>query len=210
MSPRPYRLGKRQAASEATRMRIIEAARELIMDTTGFSAFTIDAVAERAGVARMTVYYQFGSKPGLLEAIFDDLASRGLVERLPAIYAQTEPLDALAELISAFGHFWASDRLITRRLRALAALDPVVEQGIRARDERRRGHLRNVLGQVADRHGGRDQEFDETVDVLHTLTSFEFFDGLAAGNRGTEEVTKVVRRLARLVLGLEDAASDGR
>lgn len=66
MSPRPYRLGQRQAATEKTRARIISAARELLMESTGYTGFSIDAVARQADVARMTVYHQFGSKIGLL------------------------------------------------------------------------------------------------------------------------------------------------
>src|SRR5262249_35010278 len=71
MSPRPYRLGQRQAAAEQTRARILAAARELLVASAGFSGFSVEAVARQAGVARMTVYYQFGSKPGLLEALYD-------------------------------------------------------------------------------------------------------------------------------------------
>src|SRR5713226_4068485 len=74
MSPRPYGLGQRQATTEQTRARIINAARELLAESSGFSGFSIDAVARQADVARMTVYHQFGSKIGLLEALCDSLA----------------------------------------------------------------------------------------------------------------------------------------
>jgi AcrR family transcriptional regulator len=77
----------------------------------GFSGFTVDAVAGQAGVARMTVYNQFGSKTGLLEALFDDLAARGLVGRLRAAFGRPEPREALADLIAAFAGFWHSDRI---------------------------------------------------------------------------------------------------
>ena len=79
MSPRPYRLGQRQAATDETRARILAAARELLAASDGLTGFSIEAVARQADVARMTVYYQFGSKPGLLEALFDDLAARGQI-----------------------------------------------------------------------------------------------------------------------------------
>ena len=65
MSPRPYRLGQRQVAADETRSRILNAARSQLEEEASFS---IDAVARRADVARMTVYYQFGSRRGLLEA----------------------------------------------------------------------------------------------------------------------------------------------
>src|SRR5437660_2774306 len=82
MSPRPYQLGQRQAASEQTRSRVLQAARKLLMESTSFSGFSIEAVARRADVARMTIYHQFGSKWGLLEALCDSLAVTGEMEQL--------------------------------------------------------------------------------------------------------------------------------
>ena len=81
MSPRPYRLGQRQIATEQTRARILAAARELLLTSDTFTGFSIDAVARQADVARMTVYHQFGSKIGLLEALSDSLAAHGGMEQ---------------------------------------------------------------------------------------------------------------------------------
>ena len=99
MSPRPYRLGQRQAATEQTRTRILTATRELLMASDGFSGFSIDAVARQADVARMTVYHQFGSKIGLLEALSDSLAAHGGMEQLANAFRRSEPLDTLDEYI---------------------------------------------------------------------------------------------------------------
>ena len=118
-TPRPYRLGQRQAAVDGTRARILAAARDLLAAEAGVSAFTVDAIAEQAGVARMTVYYQFESKRGLLEALFDHFASRGLVQPLRAAFERSEPLEALDAFVAAFCGFWASDRVALRRIRAL-------------------------------------------------------------------------------------------
>ena len=82
MSPRPYHRGQRQAASEQTRYSVLQAARKLLMESTSFSGFSIEAVARRADVARMTIYHQFGSKMGLLEALCDSLAVTGEMEQL--------------------------------------------------------------------------------------------------------------------------------
>jgi AcrR family transcriptional regulator len=204
MSPRRYRLGQRQAAVDQTRARIIAAARELLLAGGVSSGFSVDAVARQAGVARMTVYYQFGSKRGLLEALFDDLAARAQIgERLAGAFRQPEPLDALAGLVAAFGHFWASDRLVIRRLRSLAALDPDFEQALPARDERRREGLRVVVGRLVARHGWPAPDaVDEAVDLLHTATSFETFDTLAGSARSPEDVVPVVQRLTRAILDL--------
>src|SRR5207244_10182138 len=102
MSPRPYRLGQRQMAADETRSRILNAAREQLEKEASFS---IDAVARRADVARMTVYYQFGSRRGLLEALFDDLAARGGVPQVPSACQGREPMVALGRLVGRFAHF---------------------------------------------------------------------------------------------------------
>jgi AcrR family transcriptional regulator len=201
--PRSYRLGQRQAGVEQTRARLVAAARELLAAPGGFSGFTVDAVAAQAGAARMTVYNQFGSKMGLLEALFDDLAARGLLGRLRAAFGRPEPREALAELIAAFGHFWHSDRVVIRRIRGLAALDPDFEQAVRARDERRREGLRAVVGRLAETYGKPPAGArEEVTDVLHALTSFETFDSLAGATHSPLEVIPLVCRLAEAVLGL--------
>ncbi len=205
MSPRPYRLGQRQATTEQTRARIINAARELLAESSGFSGFSIDAVARQADVARMTVYHQFGSKIGLLEALSDSLAAHGGMEHLADAFRRPEPLDALDEYITVFGRFWDSDRLVTRRLRALAALDPDFEHVIRARDERRRQGLRVIVQRFVEKHGRPAPEaLDEVINVLFTLIGFECFDTLAGPTRSIQEVTPMMQRLARAALGLDE------
>lgn len=71
MSPRSYQLGQRQVLTEQTRERILTATRKLLMTSNGSSGFSIEAVAS------LTVYHQFGSKIGLLEALCDSLALAG-------------------------------------------------------------------------------------------------------------------------------------
>ena len=208
MAPRAYRLGQRQAGTEQTRARIIAAARELFRSGASFS---IDAVDREAGVARMTVYYQFGSKAKLLDALFDELATQGLLERLPAVFAQREPLDALRALIGAFVNFWHSDTAVIRRIHGVAALDAEVDQANAAREERRRGLLRKALAPIAEKYGRPPPEMvDEAVDILFTLTSFETYDRLAEPARGPEEVEGILNRLARAVIGLPAEEPDVR
>ncbi len=209
MSPRPYRLGQRQATTEQTRNRIITAARDLLVESQGFSGFSIDAVARKADVARMTVYHQFGSKVGLLEALSDFLAAHGGMEQLAEAFRRTEPLDALNDYIKIFSRFWNSDRLVMRRLRALAALDADFEQVVRARDEWRRGGIRVIVGRIVEKYARPTPEnFEEIVNVLYTLLSFETCDTLAGPIHSIEEVTPVMNRLVYAALGLNAQSVD--
>jgi AcrR family transcriptional regulator len=196
--PRPYRLGQRQAATEQTRVRILTAARDLLMSPDSYFHVSIEAVARQADVARMTVYHQFGSKIGLLEALCDTLAVSGGMEHLATAFRQPDPLDALSQYLLVFGRFWEADRLVMRRLRALAGLDPDFERVIRARDTWRRQGISVIAQRLVDQLGPLPETArDEFVDVLFTLSSFETFDTLAGPARSLDEVAPLVARLAR-------------
>ena len=208
MSPRPYQLGRRQAEIDEGRRRMIDAAKALLAETTSYTAFTLDAVAKRADVARATVYYQFGSKSGLLEALCDDLAASGKMGDLAQVFTTPDPLEAVHGFVAVFAQFWAADRIVMRRLRALAHLDPDVGAVIAARDDRNRQGLRVLLGRLVEHPGGltpsRDPEV--LVSVLHTLTSFETFDSLAGPNRTPTEVVPVVVALVDAALEQTETA----
>jgi AcrR family transcriptional regulator len=180
-------------AADETRARILAAARDQLKEETSFS---IDAVARRADVARMTVYYQFGSKRGLLEALFDLLAARGGLQQLPTAFQQPDPMVALQRLIDIFARFWSSDRVVLRRLRAMAALDPELDQVLRERSEGLRQGLRVIVSRLPA-HGA---QLADTVDLLFALSSFENFDVLAGPNRTPEEVAPLVKRAATAIV----------
>ena len=201
MSPRSYKLGQRQVAIAQTRERIVAAARELLNAESGVAGFTLDTVAKQAGVARMTVYYQFGSKAGLLEALFDHLAARGHIERLRHAFEQPDPLDGLDMLVSVFADFWDADRLVMRRIRALAAIDPEVDKGVRSRDGRRRHALEVLVERMAKTSGKLlSRHRSDVIDLLHAITSFETFDTTAGGERSIRAVAPLIQRLARSIL----------
>jgi TetR/AcrR family transcriptional repressor of mexJK operon len=87
---RPRDLLKREA--------ILDAAAELFYER-GMAATTMEAVAERASVSKMTVYSHFPDKPALLEASFE----RNISEiRLPEL-ADRADLAASIEALVGFG-----------------------------------------------------------------------------------------------------------
>jgi AcrR family transcriptional regulator len=205
VSPRPYQLGRRQAAADQTRARIIAAARDLLAAEGGLGGFTVEAVARAAGVARMTVYYQFGSRIGLLEALFDSLASHQGADQLVAAIQRPDPLEGLAQFIESLAHFWNSDRPIVRRLQGLAAIDPDFEAVWQAREALRRQGLHTLVERIAHARGHPPADaIEETVDVLYALVAFETFHAIAGTTRAFEQVAPVVYRLALAGLGLGD------
>jgi AcrR family transcriptional regulator len=196
---RPYRLGKRQAAIDEGRSKMIEAARELILSDGALAGFSIDAVAKQAGVARMTVYNQFGGRRGLLEALFDDIGRRGGMFEASALPRKEDPFEELDAFIYTFGNFWHSERLILRRLHAMNRLDEEMGKADAERQERRRAALRDLVGRLQEKSRS-EFSFDDTVEILQTLTSFETFDALAGENRTPLEVVPIVQKIARAML----------
>lgn len=204
MTPRRYRLGRRQAAADRTRARVLRAARDLLTAKGGTGRFSLDAVARRAGVARMTVYHQFGSRRGLLEALFDSFAvGGGLPEHLATAFQRPDPEATLAGVIMAFARFWDAGRAGLRRVRALGVLDPELGEAIEARNARRREVVRVVVQRLAERNGRpTSNERARAEELLYTLTSFEVFDTLAGTKRHLVDVTPEILRLARAAVGL--------
>jgi AcrR family transcriptional regulator len=205
MSPRAYRLGKREAAATETRSRILGAAREILADESGTADLSMDAIARRADVSRLTVYYQFKSRPGLLEALYDQMAARGNLRRIAEVFHEPDVSVALEKLVRIFFAFWSSDPVVIRRLRGMAALDAEMAPGLHARDARRQHIARELLGRIpsSKKTNTRSEEMNFAADVLSMLTSFETYDALARAGHKEKEIIDTVIKLARLAAGLK-------
>lgn len=192
--PRPYRMVKRQKAMDQTRAKIITAARALILSENALEGFNLDAIARRTGITRMTIYNQFAGRIGLLDALFDDLARRGEMYRLSEVFQTQNPVEALKAFIAAFGRFWTVDRKIIRRLRAMAALDEELAKADAARQERRKQGATVILKKIDEKLSlTSSRSMKHLVEILFTMTSFEFFDTLAGESRTPEEVVPLVQ-----------------
>src|SRR6202166_982833 len=113
MAARAYRLGpRRQAGAARTRSAILAAAREVVSELGPESS--LGRVAERAGVSRITIYDQFGSKAGLLDALAADTA-RPPMSEAPEERA-ADPAHALRRRIELACAAWASDPRLYRQL----------------------------------------------------------------------------------------------
>lgn len=202
MSPRPYRMARRQETTNETRLRIIDAARELLSIRDGSARFSMEEVAQRAGVARMTVYHQYGSLRGLLEGLCDSLAMAGGMDHLADAFRHADTFEALDRFIAVFIRFWESDRPVLRGLSALAALDPEFAAVLDQRAGWRRKGVRVLLERLAKQTGRpKPKQMDDAADLLYMLTSFSTYDTLATSKRSTQQVAELVQRLARQALG---------
>jgi AcrR family transcriptional regulator len=78
---RPYNSPRRREQAAATRRQILEAAQRLF-ESSGWSATTMAAIAEEAGVSLKTVYLAFETKSGVLRALWN-LRLRGDDDEAP-------------------------------------------------------------------------------------------------------------------------------
>jgi AcrR family transcriptional regulator len=98
---RAYDSPLRAEAAQRTRQAVIAAATQLFVER-GYAGTPLTAIAERAGVARPTVFATFGSKAALLKEALDRALS-GDDEDVPVaqqpwfspVWAATDPVDAL-------------------------------------------------------------------------------------------------------------------
>ncbi|TVL90901.1 TetR/AcrR family transcriptional regulator [Streptomyces sp. SAJ15] len=138
---------------QATRRKLFDAAVTLIAEQ-GFSRTTVDEIAERAGVAKGTVYYNFASKTVLFEELLrhgielltdslqraaDETAERGgsRVDALDAMIRAglyfVSRYHALTQLYAA--ELWRTNRawqstLMVGRRNALAVVESVLREAV--------------------------------------------------------------------------------
>ena len=208
MTPRPYSSHERQRTVDAGRDRIIAAALELLKGG-GVAAVSLDDVAKRAGITRMTVYNQFGSKAGLLEELFDQLVTRGAFSEMPAIFTEKDPGVAFDAFVAVFGRFYTENRPVMARLRAAAGSDPDLDTAMRKRNERRKRGIETLVQRLGKEHQP-SVPAAELVTTLDVLLSFNTFDMIAGPARTPQDVVPLMRRLIRGVIGIPKRKSISR
>jgi AcrR family transcriptional regulator len=149
-------------------------------------------------VTRQTIHNLFGTKAGVLEALFDQLALAGGMERMRNVMQQTNTESMLAGFVEVFTDFWAKDRLLIRRIHGIAAIDPEFGGAVEARNRRRQ----TAAARVVDQLGRRISEIDmvdrtQKIATLYALTSFEFFDALTESCGNVKDATYLVLALVR-------------
>jgi AcrR family transcriptional regulator len=187
---RRYSLGKRRAAVEETRTRVIESAARLIAAGEGLAAFSLQAVARDAGVARMTVYHQFRSRRGLVAAVMDGMIRDGLAPGVRAAFDMGDPDAALDRFVRGYCDFWRGQRPLVRGIRGLAGIDAETGADVAQRDQGRRLGLTLLLGRQA-RLAGRPPVSADAIDLAWVLTGFAVVDGLLDG-RDAEQVAVLI------------------
>ncbi len=189
---RPYSLGKRLEQSDVRRRKILASAREQL-ESGGLPNLTLEALAHASGVTRQTVHNLFGTKAGVIEALFDQIALGGGLEQMRSVMQQADPIVMLKGFVEVFTTFWSKDRLLVRRIHGIAAVDPEFGVAVAARNQRRRMASSRVVDVV---RGSSAQDRDRNSALLYAVTSFEFFDALAESCGNAEEAARIVQETA--------------
>ena len=189
MARRAYSSPTRDAAAAAKRAQVVRVAERLLRESENAAAVSMEAVAAAAGVTRLTIYKQFGSRRGLLEAVFDQRAAHGGLSRIPEAMMVADPRQALDRLVEIFCGFWASEPAVGQ-LQRIAASDLEFAEAIDARNERRRDAISAILARAhGSQHASRDRG---AVDLIFTLTSYATYASLKP-DRSDADVCSLIK-----------------
>jgi AcrR family transcriptional regulator len=177
---RTYSSPLRAEQAQATRRRILDAAREQFLDA-GWTATTVKVISDAASVAPATVYAVFGTKRALLSALIDE----ALASALP----DPQPPDVWPEIVGHPDQRERARRLVTVLSAALPRVEPferVVREGARADEEIaglardllrwRRAHVVRIVDVLAGEDGLRSGVTrEEAADLLFALGGPEVY-----------------------------------
>jgi AcrR family transcriptional regulator len=186
---RRYDSALRSAKTRATRVRILDAARQLFL-AGGYVGTTLDAVAARAEVSQQTVYNLVGGKATLFKAVYDvtlvgddepiPMAERPEMLRVLASPTARAALEGYASVSSLL---WTRVGAFVRIATAQAAAgDPDLTSFVETIEGERATGTRNIVRFLATRFGLRPGlDFDEAVDIVWVLSGPEVLDRMVGG-----------------------------
>lgn len=193
MGKRRYRLDERAKQQEATRRRIVEATAEL-HSQVGPAATTISAIAERAGVQRLTVYRHFPDEKELFEAC-SALSDERYPAPDPAVWSEiAEPAARAEAALGALYEYYAGDAkglaLVLRDAEGLPALSEVLAP------------FREYLAWIAEDLAARWEASGEAARVIRGAAGFavDFWTwrSLAAQGLTPHECARLMAALIRV------------
>jgi AcrR family transcriptional regulator len=174
--------------------------RKLLAEGT-FHESTVEQVAERAGVARATLYQHFRSRLDLVDAICDTFDANPALIELRTTVELPEPAAALGETIRLAVHFWATEDPVLRELYGVGAIDPAARELVARQRADRRGEIERLarhLHRAGVLHAGVSEQ--AATDVLMVLTSYETFRELRAAGRSERRLTELLQQSGRGLL----------
>ena len=203
------KLNQRQTQKEATRRRVIEAARDLF-ETVGYEETTVREIATKAGVAVGSVFTCFASKAEVLSQVMQD--------RLEDLYAELDRItphlrgSVVDRLCSIFALHYAFETRRTPLFLAHIAAAYSWQTGSGAvpygRNPRLRGMIYDCIADGVSR-GEVAEEADIALVVDTLMAAYAWNYRLAAWEQaGPEQMSVVMERQINLIAqGFRPAAA---
>lgn len=186
---RPYRMAERAKSQEETRQRIVEATIRL-HEELGPRATTISAIAEEAGVQRLTVYRHFPDETAVFHACTAHWLSLNPPPD-PAGWVTIEnPRARLEAALTAFYRYYAR----THRMWTASFRDVADVPALQGPMEQFAGYVRGIGDDLATRfHAGKQEGRLVAATVQHALVFPTWADLNARGVSDANKVTLVMR-----------------
>lgn len=188
--------------SSPKRQRLLEVARKLF-ETEGFHMTGIDRVLSEAGVAKMTLYNNFGSKDGLIVAVLEE-SSAELIARLERVIAAAsdDPYEQILGVFDAFASWFSDPGFCGCMFQAAVAefQDPQSKPAIAARAHQIR--VASMFGQLCTK-----AELPEPAMLGRMLGMLASGASCTARQVQTREPADHARQIAEILL--ERACSTG-
>jgi AcrR family transcriptional regulator len=201
MAKRPYTAAPRRDSAKSIE-HVLEAAERLIKEGA-FHAATMDELAAAAGVSRATVFNRFGSKLGVLEALFTRGMEGPEMVAIQEALALEDPVAALDAVVGAGCAIWEVCGYVVLQLQAVGVLEPEAAALVdRQRDEQRADLevLTRRLAKADKLRPGLSQA--RATATLHMLTSLESFLWLRQDyGMSLRQTRETLAELARTLLG---------
>ncbi len=179
---RVYDSSARRTQSAATRQRIVDSARELILER-GSRATTIAAIAAAAGVNSDSVYELVGRKPMVLRELIEQAISgtdhevvaeeRAYVK---AVQAEPDPAKKLAIYARAVCETHKRLAPLFLALRDASSTEPEAQAVWHEISDRRAANMRKLAKDLKDSGGlRRGLSIDQAADIVWATNSAELF-----------------------------------
>ncbi len=179
---RPYDPARRRMQSAETRQRIVDAARELVLER-GYRGTTVAAVASRADVNVDTVYELVGRKPVLLRELIeqaisgaDHAVTADDRDYVKAMRAEPDPRAKLAMYARAVREIQARMAPLFLALRDASSTEPEAREVWQEISDRRAANMRALVRELRAAGGLRaGLSIAEAADVMWATNSSELY-----------------------------------
>jgi AcrR family transcriptional regulator len=188
-------LGEREGGSSDARERLLEAAYELF-SRRGIQAVGIDAIIERSGVARQTMYRHFASKQDLVSAFLerrDELWTRrwlqdGVEQR------SADPREQLLAIFDVFDAWFRTPAFEGCSFINVMLEHPDPDHALHVESSAYLQRIRDFLADLAGRAGIRNGE--SFAREWHILMK----GSIVAAGEGDHDAARRAQRIAALLL----------